>query len=43
MEPQVKEVTLKIDNQEVKAKEGATILDAAKSLGITIPTLCYLK
>ncbi len=36
-------VTLKIDNQTVTVPEGTTILDAAKSLHINIPTLCYLK
>lgn len=35
------EVTLEIDSREVKAEEGSTILDAAKSVGIQIPTLCY--
>lgn len=34
-------VTLTIDGQEVKAKEGATILEAAREAGIYIPTLCY--
>ena len=32
---------LTIDNQEVEAEAGQTILDAAKTLGIEIPTLCY--
>ena len=36
-------VTLTIDGQEVKAKKGTTILQAAKSVGIDIPTLCFLK
>jgi bidirectional [NiFe] hydrogenase diaphorase subunit len=35
------EVTLTIDDLEVKAKEGMTILEAARSAGIDIPTLCY--
>ena len=35
------EVTLIIDNEEVKAKEGMTILEAARSAGIDIPTLCH--
>lgn len=35
------EILLNIDGQEVKAQEGMTILDAAKSAGIYIPTLCY--
>mgnify|MGYP003292029005 CR=1 FL=1 len=36
-------VTLKIDNQIVTVPEGTTILEAAKSVHINIPTLCYLK
>ncbi len=36
-------VTLTIDDQEVKAKKGSTILQAAKQAGIDIPTLCFLK
>ena len=35
------EITLQIDGREVKAEEGKTILDMAKSVGIDIPTLCY--
>lgn len=34
--------TLTIDNQLISAREGETILDAANSAAITIPTLCYL-
>jgi len=34
-------VKLKIDGQEVEVPKGTTILDAAKKLGIRIPTLCY--
>ncbi len=34
-------VTLNIDGREVKAKEGMTILEAARDAGIYIPTLCY--
>ena len=34
-------VTLTINNQKVIADEGATILQAAQSVGIDIPTLCY--
>lgn len=37
----MKTITLEIDGKEVKAKEGMTILEAAKELGIEIPTLCY--
>mgnify|MGYP005800444445 FL=1 len=36
-------VTLTIDGQEVKAKKGTTILQAAAQVGIDIPTLCFLK
>ena len=32
---------LKIDGKEVEAEEGATILEAARSAGISIPTLCH--
>jgi bidirectional [NiFe] hydrogenase diaphorase subunit len=34
------EILLQIDGREVKATEGMSILDAARSAGITIPTLC---
>ncbi|CCQ33992.1 formate dehydrogenase alpha subunit protein [Halorhabdus tiamatea SARL4B] len=33
-------VTLTIDGQEVQAREGETILEAAERVGIDIPTLC---
>ena len=32
-----------IDGIKVQVKEGSTILQAAQSVGIEIPTLCYLK
>ncbi|MBA7669705.1 Ferredoxin-type protein NapF [subsurface metagenome] len=36
------EVSLKIDDKEVVAEEGTTVLEAARSVGIDdIPTLCY--
>jgi NADH dehydrogenase/NADH:ubiquinone oxidoreductase subunit G len=35
------EILLQIDGREVKAKEGMTILEAAQSAGIFIPTLCH--
>ena len=35
------EIILNIDGKEVKAKQGMTILEAARSVGINIPTLCY--
>ena len=34
-------ITLTIDGEEVKAKSGATVLEAAKKAEIYIPTLCY--
>lgn len=33
-------VTLKINGKELSAKEGTTVLEAARSQGIDIPTLC---
>jgi len=35
------DVILQIDGREVAAKEGMTVLEAAQSVGITIPTLCH--
>ncbi len=32
-----------IDNREVEVEAGTTVLDAAQKLGISIPTLCYLR
>ena len=34
-------VNLVIDNKNVQAEEGSTILQAAQNNGIEIPTLCY--
>ncbi len=36
-------VQLTINNIKVNAEEGMTILEAARSIGISIPTLCHLK
>ena len=36
-------VNVTIDNKPVSVPEGTTILDAAKTVGIHIPTLCYWK
>ncbi|MFO8001116.1 MAG: [FeFe] hydrogenase, group A, partial [Marinilabilia sp.] len=36
-------VKLKIDNKPVVVEEGTTLLEAAKSIGIKIPSLCYMK
>jgi bidirectional [NiFe] hydrogenase diaphorase subunit len=35
------EIIIQIDGKEVKAAEGTTILEAAQSVGIFIPTLCH--
>lgn len=35
------DLTLKIDGREVTVAEGTTVLEAAKSIGIQIPTLCH--
>jgi bidirectional [NiFe] hydrogenase diaphorase subunit len=35
------EILLQIDGREVEAREGMTVLEAAQSAGISIPTLCY--
>jgi bidirectional [NiFe] hydrogenase diaphorase subunit len=34
-------ILLQIDEKEVKAREGMTVLEAAQSVGIFIPTLCH--
>jgi len=36
-----KTISLTIDEKPVSVKEGTTIMEAAESLGITIPRLCY--
>ena len=36
-------VRLTIDGKVVEAKKGTSILHAAESVGIKIPTLCYIK
>ncbi|MCW4030740.1 MAG: Coenzyme F420 hydrogenase/dehydrogenase, beta subunit C-terminal domain [Candidatus Bathyarchaeota archaeon] len=38
---EAKEVTLRIDDKEVKAHKGTAILEVARKMGIDIPTLCY--
>lgn len=35
-------ITLSIDGQSVTAPEGSTVLEAARAVGIHIPTLCHL-
>lgn len=36
-------ITLKIDNREISVPKGTSILEAARELGIDIPTLCYMN
>lgn len=36
-------VKLKIDGKSVQVPKGTTVLEAAKGIGIKIPSLCYLK
>ena len=36
-------ITLKIDNREISVPKGTTILEAARELGIDIPTLRYMN
>jgi predicted molibdopterin-dependent oxidoreductase YjgC len=38
-----REIELTIDGQKVTVPEGATILEAARSIGIDTPTLCFLE
>ena len=38
-----KMINLKINGIAVTVPEGTTILDAARSVNIKIPTLCYLR
>ena len=38
----MKKINLTINNRKVSVKDGSTVLDAAETLGIAIPTLCYL-
>ena len=36
-------INLTIDGKPVSVPKGTTILEAARTVGIRIPTLCYLK
>lgn len=36
-------IKLTIDNKTVEVAKGTTILDAAKTIGVHIPTLCHMK
>ena len=40
---EMSKIKLTINNQEVEVNKGTTVLDAARSLGIEVPTLCFLK
>src|SRR4026207_1995070 len=42
-QPAKKTVEITIDGQQLSVPEGATLLEAARSLGIDTPTLCYLE
>ena len=39
----VEKVTLVIDNVKVEVPKSYTILEAARTIGVDIPTLCYMK
>jgi len=39
----IKQVNLTIDGNAVTVEEGATILQAARQVGIHIPTVCYME
>jgi ferredoxin len=39
----MKEIILKINNQEVQVESGTTVMEAARSIGIEIPSMCYVK
>ena len=39
----MEKISLTIDNTPVEVNKGATILQAAKQIGINIPTLCYMN
>ena len=36
-------IKLTIDNREIEVPKGTTILNAAKQMGISIPTLCHFE
>jgi formate dehydrogenase major subunit len=38
-----KEITLNINGEKVKGKEGDTVLDICRANNIYVPTLCYLE
>jgi NADP-reducing hydrogenase subunit HndD len=36
-------VKLTIDNKQIEVQNGTTVLDAAREMGVDIPTLCHMK
>jgi predicted molibdopterin-dependent oxidoreductase YjgC len=38
-----REITLSVDGQPVSVREGATLLDACRSIGVDTPTLCWAE
>src|SRR5574340_1598657 len=36
-------IRLTIDNQPIEVPDGTTVLDAARRVGVEIPTLCHLR
>ncbi|MCC6233815.1 MAG: (2Fe-2S)-binding protein, partial [Verrucomicrobiales bacterium] len=36
-------VKVTVDGREIEVPRGATLLDAARGLGIDVPTLCHLE
>jgi len=36
-------ITIRINGVEVEAPRGSSVLEAARSIGVRIPTLCHLK
>lgn len=36
-------VSITIDGKRIEVPDGSTVLDAANQLGISVPTMCYLK
>jgi len=36
-------IKLTIDNKEIEVAKGTTVLDAARTVGVHIPTLCHMK
>jgi predicted molibdopterin-dependent oxidoreductase YjgC len=41
--PEKQRVPLTVDGQPVEVEQGATVLDACRALGKSVPTLCYLE